>query len=150
MIERIALIVFLIFATSLLSGCTPITILPIVGASYEGYTVWKSGESKRYYSNDLETTYQAVKRSCEQLKLQPKIYNMGSQGGYSLDVRGNNPMEISVLPLGKNFTSIVIKIGLFDDKQYVEFFYRTIEQNIPSKNEAGDKEKSVPWKGGPL
>ena len=145
MTKSIILIVSLFLTTSLLSGCPAVQMLPVIGASYEGYVVWKRGESTRYYAYDLERTYQAVKRSCEQLKLKAESQNLGSGKGYFLETRGDHPMEIDVLPFEKSFTSVVIKVGLFGDKQYVEFFYRVVDGNITTKA-ADDKEKSVTGK----
>ena len=145
MVKRIPLIVSLFLALSLLSGCTPIQMIPIMGASYEGYSFWKRGESTRYYAYDLDRTFQAVRRACERLKLGASIQNLGSGTGYSLETKGDHPMEISVRPIEKDFTSVVIKIGLFEDKQYVEFFYRIVEEDFQKKTPA-DEEKSVPLK----
>jgi hypothetical protein len=145
MITRIILIVFLYLATTLLSGCTPLQMIPIVGASYEGYSFWKSTESTRYYAYDLDRTFEAVKRSCERLKLGAWTQNLGPRKGYSLETKGDHPMEIDVLQIEREFTSVVIRIGLFEDKQYVEFFFRIVDETIQKKT-PDDKEKSVPRK----
>jgi hypothetical protein len=143
--KKILPIVSLLLTTGLLWGCAPIQMIPIMGASYEGYSFWKSGESTRYYAYDVDRTFQAVRRSCERLKLGAGIQNLGPGKGYSLETKGDHPMEINVLPVEKEFTRVDIKIGLFQDKQYVEFFYRIIEEDI-QKQTPGDKEKSVPRK----
>jgi hypothetical protein len=114
-------------------------MLPVIGASYEGYSFWKSAESTRYYAYDLDRTFEAVKRSCERLKLGTGTQNLGSGKGYSLETNGDHPMEIDVLPIEKEFTSVAIRIGLFEDKQYVEFFFRIVDETIQKKTPDGKK-----------
>jgi hypothetical protein len=142
MVKNLILIVCFFLTTGLLSGCAPIEMLPVLGASYQGYVVWKHGESTRYYAHDLDRTYQAVRQSCEQLKLEAEVQNMGSGKGYSLETKGRHHMEINVLPRETNFTSVVIKVGLFGDKEYAEFFYRTVDENISKK---GEDDHSAPF-----
>jgi hypothetical protein len=135
-------VVFLLLATSLLSGCGAAgcipfiggsEVIPVMGGSYQGYTVWKGRESSRYYTYDIKTVCQAVNQSCEQLKLETVIQNPVSEHGCSLETKGNRPMEINVSSVEKNLTKVVITIALFGDKQYAELLYRTIDDNIPKK-----------------
>jgi hypothetical protein len=135
MVKR-EILVFLLLATSLLSGCAVlglIPFIPVVGGSYQGYTVWKGRESLKYYTHDSQTVCQAVKQSCEQLILETVIQNPVSENGCSLETKGNYPMEINVSNVEKNLTKVVITITLFGDKQYAELLYRTIDDNIPKK-----------------
>ncbi len=136
------IVVFLLFATSLLSGCPAAMLIPaiggpqvvpIMGATYQGYVVWKGRESSKYYIYDSNTVCQAVKQSCEQLKLETVIQNPVSENGCSLETKGNYPMEINVSHVEKNLTKVVITIALFGDKPYAELLYRTIDDNIPKK-----------------
>jgi len=140
MFSRFAL--FLIIA--LLSGCTALpfmSFLPLMGSSaYEGYVVWKSGEATKYYAFDLDTTYKAVMRASEQMKLEATLIKSEPKKGYSLETKGNVPMHIDVLPLKKSVTTVVIKIPTFGDKHYVELFYSLVDDNLPKKA-AIDKEK---------
>ena len=133
MIKRIILIVSLFLAANIISGCAAAPIVPVLGVSYQGYTFWKGRESTRYYASNLETTYEAVKRSCEQLKLETIIQNPASKDVHSLETKGNHPMQINVMLVEINLTRVVITIDLFGDKQYVDLFYKTIDDNIPKK-----------------
>jgi hypothetical protein len=128
------IVVFLLFATSLLSGCAVVALIPfipVIGGSYEGYTVWKGRESLKYYTYDSKTVCQAVKQSCEQLKLKTVIQSPVSENECSLETKGNYPMEINVSHVEKTLTKVVITIALFGDKQYAELLYRVIDDNIP-------------------
>ena len=136
------IVVFLLLATSLLSGCGICAFIPVIGGSeaipvaggsYQGYTFWKGRESSKYYTYDIKTVCQAVKQSCEQLKLETVIQDPFSENGCSLEAKGNYPMEINVSNVEKNLTKVVITIDLFGDKQYAELLYRTIGDNIPKK-----------------
>jgi hypothetical protein len=44
-------------------------------------------------------------------------------------------MHIDILPLEKSFsvTTVVIKIPILGDKQYVELFYKLVDDNLPKK-----------------
>ncbi len=135
MVKR-EIVVFLLLAASLLSGCAIVALfpfIPVIGGSYEGYTVWKGRESSKYYTYDSKTICQAVKQSCEQLILETVIQNPVSENGCSLETKGNYPMEINVSHVEKNLTKVVITIALFGDKQYAELLYRTIDDNVPKK-----------------
>jgi len=123
----------------ILYGCTTVvTYIPYIGASYEGYTVWKGAEATKYYSADLQTVHDAVKRSCDQMKLGTTTLSASAEYGYTLETKGNKPLRVSVLPVEKNITKVVVDIGVLGDKEYAELFYRTIEENLP-KNATKNK-----------
>ena len=42
-------------------------------------------------------------------------------------------MQIDVSEVEKNLTEVVIIRELFGDKNYVEFFYRTVDDNLHKK-----------------
>jgi len=144
MFPRLAL--FLV--TALLSGCAVLPLLPflpLIGSVYEGYVVWKAGKATKYYAFDLDTTYRAVMRASDQLKIEATLIKSAPEEGYSLEAKGNvpMPMHIDILPLEKSdsVTTVVISISIFGDKQYVELFYKLVDDNLP-KREAVGKEKT--------
>ena len=118
-------------------------VLPVVGSVYDGYVVWKSGKATKYYACDLDTTYRSVMRASDQMKLETTLIKSVPQKEYSLDIERNIPMHIDILPLQKNVsvTTVVISISMFEDKQYVELFYKLIDDNLPKRKDIG-KEKS--------
>jgi hypothetical protein len=126
-------VVFLRLASNLLPGCSVLGLIPFVGGSYQGYTVWKGRESSKYYTYEVKTICQVVRQSCEQLKLEAVIQNPALLYGCALETKGKYPMEINVSYVEKNLTKVVITIALFGDKQYAELFYKTIDDNIPKK-----------------
>jgi hypothetical protein len=139
------IVVFLLLAASLLSGCAAASlipavgeaqVIPVIGASYQGYVVWKGRESSRYYTYDIKTVCQAVKQSCDQLKLETVVQNPASENGCSLETKGKYPMEINASHIEEKLTKVVITIELFGDKQYAELLYRTIDDNIPKKTDS--------------
>jgi hypothetical protein len=131
--------------TALLSGCAVVPFLPflpVMGSVYDGYVVWKSGKATKYYAFDLDTTYRAVMQASDQLKIETTLIKSAPKERYSLEIKRNIPMHIDILPLRKNVsvTTVVISISMFGDKQYVELFYRLVDDNLPRKA-AIDKEK---------
>jgi hypothetical protein len=143
--NRIFPLLALFLVSALLSGCAALPFLSVggsvAGASYEGYVVWKSGEATKYYAFDLDTTYRAVMRASDQLKLEATLIKSAPKEGYSLETKGNVPMHIDILPLEKSVTTVVISIPTFGDKHYVELFYRLVDDNLPKKAAVG-KEKT--------
>jgi hypothetical protein len=130
------IVVFLLLATSILTGCALLGLtpfIPVVGGSYEGYTVWQGRQSSKYYTYEVKTICQVVRQSCEQLKLEAVIQDPALLHGCTLETKGNYPMEINVSYVEKNLTKVVITIALFGDKQYAELLYRTIDDNVPKK-----------------
>lgn len=121
--------VTLMVAPFLVSGCAAVQLLSLGIATYQGYTVWKGREATKYFPHDLEATYQAVKQSAEKMKLETS--NPPPLGkGYAMETKGENSMQINVLPVEKNVTKVTIRISLFGDKQFAEYFYLTVEDNL--------------------
>ena len=137
--NRIFSLLALFSVTALLSGCAVVPFLPIVSvvgsAYYGGYIVWKNCTATKYYALDLDTTYRAVMRASDQLKIKATLIKSAPKEGYSLEIKGNVPMHIDILPLEKSVsvTTVVIGIPLFGDRQYVELFYSLVDDNIPKK-----------------
>ena len=138
------IIVLLLIAASLLSGCAaaPLIpavaeapVIPVIGVSYQGYVVWKGRESLKYYAHDSKTVCQALEQSCEQLKLETVIQNPPSEKGCSLATKGKYPMEISASRTDENLTKVAITIDLCGDTQYAELLYRTVDDNIHKKKD---------------
>ncbi|MHB8907625.1 MAG: DUF3568 family protein [Syntrophales bacterium] len=143
--KKIAAPLSLFYVTALLlSGCAApacLSFLPITGSAYEGYVAWTSGEATKYYAFDIETTYRAVMRTSDQLKLETTVIKSVPKERYTLQTKGNTPMHIDIVPLEKGVTTVVINISAFGDKHYVELFYRLVDENLPRKA-AGGKEKA--------
>ncbi len=125
------IVVFLLLAAGPLWGCS---VAPqLIGASHEAYVVWKDRESSRYYTYDVKTVCQSIKRSCDQLKLETLIQDATSENGCFLETKGKYPMEIKASPVEKNLTEVVVTIELFGDKQYAEVLYRTVDNDMLNK-----------------
>jgi len=138
----------LFLVAALLSGCAVVPFLPflpVMGSAYDGYVVWKSGKATKYYTFDLDMTYRAVMQACDQLKIESTLIKSAPKKGYFLKTKGTVPvpMHIDILPLEKSVavTTVVIRISMFGDKQYVELFYRLVDDNL-YKKAAVDKEKT--------
>jgi hypothetical protein len=130
----------LFLVTVLLSGCAVIPFLPfipIMGSAYD--VVWKSGKATKYYAFDLDTTYQAVMQASDQLKIETTLIKASAKEGHSLEINKNIPMRIDIIPLEKNVsvTTVVIRISIFGDKQYVELFYSLIDENLSKRESVG-------------
>jgi len=137
----------LFLVAAFLSGCAAVPFLPflpVMGSAYDGYVVWKSGKAIKYYPFDLDMTYRAVMQASDQLKIEATLIKSAPKEGYSLETKGTPmPMHIDILPLKKSVavTTVVISISISGDKQYVELFYRLVDDNLYKKAVA-DKDKN--------
>jgi hypothetical protein len=133
-LQKMIAIIFLSLAAGHLSGCALIPLAPfagsVAGSAYGGYTVWKESEVTRYFASDLDTAFRAVKLSSEQMKLEPMVLSATPGKEYALYTEGNYPMKITLLPVEKHVTKVVVSIGIAGDKQYVDFFFKSIETNL--------------------
>lgn len=127
----------LFLVTALLSGCAALPFFSFMGTAYSGYVVWNSGEATKYYAFDHDTTYQAVMRASDQLKIETTLIKAAQKEGYSLEAKGKFPMHIDIIPLDKNVTKVVTSIPTFGDKHYVELFYSFVDDNLPRKSTVG-------------
>ena len=109
-----------------------------MGSAYQGYVVWRSGEATKYYAFDIDTTYRAVMQASAHLKLEATVIKSEPGNRYSLETKGNVPMSIDILPVEKNVTTVVTKIPMFGDKNYVELFYKHVDDNLPKKAAVGE------------
>ena len=50
--------------------------------------------------------------------------------GYSLDVKCKEPLELAILPFENKVTKVMIKVSMFGDKQFADFFYEMIDANL--------------------
>lgn len=129
------LALFLVLA--LFSGCAALPFFSVMGTAYSGYVVWNSGEATKYYAFDLDTTYRAVMRASDQLKIETTSIKAAHEEGYSLEAKGKFPMHIHIIPLDKSVTKVVTSIPNFGDKYYVELFYSFVDDNLPKKSTVG-------------
>ncbi len=131
MIRKLFIFATLFIASCLTAGC--VAALPIVGAAYQGYSIWKGGEVTNYYAYDLDTTFNAVKQTIAQIKLDTSAPAQPEKG-YAVETKGNNPMLITVTPAEKNLTKVSIRFSVISgDKQFAEFFYKNVENNLTKK-----------------
>lgn len=139
--NKISPLLSLLFVPILLSGCVAVPflpLLPVVGSAYQGYVVWRSGEATKYYAFDVDTTYRAVMQASVHLQLAATVIKSEPGKGYSLETKGKVPMNIDVLPVEKDVATVITKIPMFGDKNYVELFYKQIDDNLHKKAAAGE------------
>ena len=125
--------IFLLLWIVCLPGCAALPLfsfLPIMGTAYEGYAIWRSGEATKHYAVATDMTYRAVMRASDQLKLDAALLTEEPQGEYLLEVKGSNPMMIHVFSREKGITTVAVTIPVFGDKQFVDLFYRLVDDNL--------------------
>jgi hypothetical protein len=58
---------------------------------------------------------------------------------YTLETKGSVPMRIAVTPYEKGLTKVVVKISLFGDKDYVELFYKLVDDHLAKRTITGNE-----------
>jgi hypothetical protein len=141
--ERLLSRLSVFLVTVSLSACALLplgTLLPMAGTAYNGYIVWRSGEATKYYAYDVDTTHQAVLAASQQLKIEPRVIKSAPASDYVLETKGRVPMQIEISPYEKGVTKVIIRISPFGDKNYVELFYKLVDEHLANKTAAGREE----------
>jgi hypothetical protein len=141
--KKIIHAILLLFLAGTLQACALAAVAPLIGTAYMGYTTWKGNKAVKYYSEDLETVNEAVTRTYTQMKLKVDIKDSVPKKKYSLETKGNYPMSIDSEAVEANVTKITIDIGFTGDKQFGDFFYKTIDENIARKKAETAKKEPV-------
>jgi len=131
--KRLVYAILLLFLAGNIQACALAAVAPLIGTAYMGYTTWKGTKAVKYYSEDLETVNEAVTRTYKQMKLKVDIKDAVPKKKYALETKGNYPMTIDSETVEANVTKVTIDIGFTGDKQFGEFFYKTIDENIARK-----------------
>lgn len=142
MFKKITWCACLFFAVNVIWGCMVAPYVPVVGTVYDGYVAWQGREAVKYYAEDIDTIRQAVLQSSRQLNLEIVRKSLEKdQKGYALEVKCNEPLQISILPFEKKVTKVIIKIIPFGERQFADFYYQMIDRNL-AKNRPRKKSDS--------
>jgi hypothetical protein len=127
--------VCLFFAVNIVSGCSILPFIPVVGTVYDGYVGWKGHQAVKYYAEDVVTVRRAVMQSSQQLNLKI-VRKSTAENGHFLELKCKEPLQIEILPFEKKVTKVLIKVNLGGDKQFAEFFYHRIDANLVKSRRA--------------
>lgn len=117
------LILFLCF---LVSGCAvaPFVVSPII----TGVIMWKQGEAKKYYNDELKTIYRSVKHALNDLDYKILI-DEEVKDGYYLVSGERDRFKIKIKSVKSKITEVSIRINFMGDKPYAELLYSHIDAN---------------------
>lgn len=107
-----------------LSGClvAPFVVSPIV----TGVLMWKQGEARKYYKEDLRQVNRAVRLSLKELGHQISSEEQ-TEDGYSLVAGSDDKFKIKIVKIKQNITEVKCRINIMGDKPYAELLYAEID-----------------------
>jgi len=132
----------LFLAINVVWGCSIVPFVPVVGTTvYDGYVGWRGRVAVKYYAEDVATMRRAVIQASRQLRLEI-VSKTADEDGFSLELKCKESLQIAILPFEKKVTKVMIKISLFGDKQFADFFYEMIDANL-AKIQLGIKKRQL-------
>lgn len=121
------LILFLSIFSTFFLGCAvaPFIVSPIV----TGVIVWKEGEARKYYNDNVNIIYRSVKNSLEDLEL-PIIEDKFLEKNKFYVVAGDkNKFKITIREVKPKITEVKVRVDFMGDKPYAELLYSQIDLN---------------------
>ena len=121
------LILFLSIFFTFFLGCAvaPFIVSPIV----TGVIVWKEGEARKYYNDNVNIIYRSVKNSLEDLEL-PIIEDKFLEKNKFYVVAGDkNKFKITIREVKPKITEVKVRVDFMGDKPYAELLYSQIDLN---------------------
>lgn len=111
-----------------ISGCADIGLL--VSPISTGIVYWANGEAHKYYENDTEIIYRAVKHVMDDLE--QKIYYDEPHIGikYKIIAGNNNRFSIRIDKIDKDICRMNIRINYLGDKNFAELIYKKIDEKL--------------------
>ena len=107
-------------------GCavTPFVQGPII----TGIIMWKQGEARKYYNEELLTIYHATKNSLKELN--HKITkDEKTKEGYYIVAGEKDKFKINIRAAKQKITEVRVRINFMGDKPYADLLYSTIDAN---------------------
>lgn len=131
-----------LFLTFFICGCSVAPFL--VGPIITGVVMWKQGEAKKYYNEELIIIYRAAKNSLKELEYQIHS-DEKTKDGYYLTAGERNKFKITINQVKPKIVEVCVRINLMGDKPYAELLYTKIDANTNTifYNEKGQPVKNT-------
>lgn len=119
------LIFFCLFFPFLPSCATaPLLVSPII----TGIIMWKDGEARKYYNEEISTMYRATKISLKELDHPINSDEQNPEGHYIV-AGENDKFKIVLRQVKPHITEVKIRVNFMGDKPYAELLYNQIDAN---------------------
>ncbi len=107
-----------------ISGCAfaPFVVSPIV----TGVLMWKEGEAKKYYKEELRVMVRSVKLALAELK-HPIHKESNTKEGVYIEAGEGDKFKIKVNRVKDGITEVRCRINIMGDKPYAELLYAEID-----------------------
>ena len=107
-------------------GCD---VVPFVqGPIVTGIIMWKQGEAKKYYNEELDTIYRATKHALQDLN-HIITKDEKNKEGYYVVAGDRDKFKIHIKAIKPKITEVRIRINIMGDKSYADLVYGAIDAN---------------------
>ena len=107
-------------------GCSVAPFLQ--GPIVTGIIMWKQGEAKKYYLEEVDIIYRATKHSLEDMN-QKITLDDKTKEGYHIVAGDRDKFKIHIQKIKSKITEVKVRINIMGDKPYAELLYTTIDAN---------------------
>jgi hypothetical protein len=116
----------ILFLCFFVFGCSvaPFVVSPIV----TGVIMWKQGEAKKYYNEEIDVIYRSVKHSLVDLEYKI-LKDEKVRDGYFITSGEKDKFKIKIRMVKAKITEVSIRINMMGDKPYAELLYNHIDAN---------------------
>lgn len=132
----------MMFLTFFISGCA---VAPfVVGPIITGVIMWKQGEARKFFNEDILIIYRATKNSLKELDYPIKT-DSKIKDGYYIVAGDRDRFKITVRNIKPKVVEVSIRINLMGDKENAELLYKKIDANTNTifYNDKGEPVKNT-------
>lgn len=94
-----------------------------------GVVFWVNGVAHKYYENQPDIVYKAVKRTLAELD-QVITYDEPYGKGYKLIAGKRNRISLTISKTDENICELNIRINYVGDKEFAELIYKRIDKQL--------------------
>lgn len=107
-------------------GCS---VVPFVqGPIVTGIIMWKQGEARKFYNEELDVMHRSTKHALEDLS--HKIFkDESSKDGFYIVAGDRDKFKIHIKTIKAKITEVRIRINIMGDKPYADLLYGRIDAN---------------------
>lgn len=125
--KKLAYIWLFVLFFPVVVGCE---VVPFVQPIVDGYILWKEGEASKYYNNDTDVLYRAVKHSLNDMHIAITRDRHASDGDYRIIAGDEDRFQINIRKASPVISEVKIRINFMGDKTYAEMIYTKIDTHL--------------------
>lgn len=108
-------------------GCDAV---PFISPIVTGVVMWVEREAHKYYHDDTEIVYRAVKRACVDLGYEISRDTPDEDGSFYLVAGSNDRFKIRVRRVENDITKLSVRVNIMGDRPYAELLYKKVDEQL--------------------